>query len=360
MLEEKSVRRYSQLRTELEVNRAVEESRIKAVDPAYSETNPLSELTKSLIDEINGKFKGDYGRDIYGKKINALQRQDVARAMIIAEQRYGILDQISANLTEKVLWHFSLDSRRDAPFLSISTRAGLFSWQQLIRDPLKEYFVGGRGRWSDLSSPNPVTRSDAKLELLLADGSGPVKLKLSVLPEDLGARWSLRGSSIYRSENRELLSKLNAILEDYTKRLDWMERYQTGWTVLPLDEKQIEEIRNELSIYYDLKPSTLDPLRQQRLLRGTDDFIETSRTDYPVRVYSIRCSECGRIAKFDIKEQLGSKAPKDWNGDSRLLRTPRPATDVCNDILSRAHRASSCTKQRMDGINPRTGLTESL
>jgi len=360
MLEEKAQLRRSRAKVEVAIEKEIQYKRLKSLDRAYDWDNPLSGLTQDIIDELHGKSKGEYASRIYGKKLTVLERHDVARAMVVAEQKYGLLDRISANLTEKALWDFSLDGRRDAPFLTISTRGGAFSWKQLLRDPLKDYSLGGRGRWSDVPGSEPIARKDSKLELLLADGNGPVKLKLSVLQGDQGLRWSLRGSSVYRAEHRELLSKLNAILEDYAERLRWMQQYRDGWAVPAVADEQIKKIEHELSIYYDLKPRALDQLRQRMLLAKTDEPIEINRRYSPVRIYLIRCSECGRVSKLDIKECLGSRVPKDWSKRSDLLYTPSLALEDCNPILSEAHRASSCLREQMEGINPRTGSTVDL
>lgn len=355
LMQEKLELSYFLAKQSLEIDRKVELSRLRKLDPAYSEDNLPSELTDGILRELRDETSGYYGSKLYGKHIGDLERHDVARAMVLRDLPPRLFDPISLNLTQRALWDFSLDERKNAPFLTVSTRRGAFNWGQFVRGPLRLHLEDGRG-WETNNPPTgyDAVRGDMKIELLVSGGR-PVKLKLSVLSEERGLRWSLRGSSIYSTEHRELLSRLNAILDDYSLRLKWMEQYRDGWAVPRLSDGELANLRETLSIYYQVPSGALNPLKQRMLLMGAPERpMEIQRSGRAVRIHTVRCQECGRVARFDIQEQLYSGDSTNWTKLSELY-IPTVPLEETEKILRRAHLASPCLKERSMGTNGRTG-----
>lgn len=321
------------------------EEKFRSLDHGYHSHSPISPRIKGLISELQGDVKGSYRmrvRDPHGKDVPADLRVDVARAMILSESRFGLFDEISANLTEDVLKDFT---DWDSVLFSISSRGGYFTWDQLTNDPLTDHFRPGREFYSE--DDEPVGRDSVILELKLKKGS--VKLFLEVTTNGSGLRWRTRGSSMLKSAHKKLVADLNDVLEDYSNRLDWVREYREAPSLPGYTASEVERVGNSIKHFYKEQAPGLDFLKAGVYLG--DQF--TAMDDREARIYPVRCMSCQRAVDLEAVSDLdGSKR---WTGSgvkdglhiSEII--PKPA----RPILRSLHSASGCKDS--EAVSARTG-----
>lgn len=332
---------------ELERRRVAEELQEKefqSLDHGYSSSNPLSPRIKGLISELKGDVKGSYRmrvRHFHGKNVPAELRVDVARAMILSESESGLFDEISANLTEDVLKDFT---DWDSVLLSISTRGGYFTWEQLTNDPLSDYFRPGQEFYSD--EEDPIRRDHAILDLKLKGGS--VKLLLKIAPDGKGLSWKLRGGSKLKAAHKKLLADLNDVLADYRNRLDWVREYQEAPFLPGYTASDAERVGESIKHFYTQAPE-LNFLKSGVYL--DDQF--TAMEDGRSRIYPVRCLSCSRTVALECLSDLRGEGKWSGSGVKDGLHISEIVPKPARLILRELHRASGC--EDSEAVSVRTG-----
>jgi len=271
----------------------------------------------------------------------------VARAMILSESESGLFDEISANLTEDVLKDFT---DWDSVLLSISTRGGYFTWDQLTNDPLSDYFRPG---WEFYSNEeDPIRRDHAILDLKLKSGS--VKLLLKIAPDGKGLSWRLRGGSKLKAAHKKLLADLNDVLADYRNRLNWVREYRKAPFLPGYTVSDVERVGESVKHFYTQRTPELNFLKSGVYLDDQFTVMEDGRS----RIYPVRCLSCQRAVALECLSDLRGEGK--WSGSgvrdglhiSEII--PKPA----RLILRALHSASGC--EDSDAVSVRTGKLASL
>jgi len=336
--------------------------RIKAIDPGYDFEPTLSHDTQKtlqiLLDIPSSMSEEERGFRSMGimsyrgtlfpsdqKLMSNLQRRNVAKAMVLSEIEFGFFDLICAQDLKTAFSTLGGEATFSGTALTVGgkyrSKFGPLSWDEFLAGPLSSYFLPTR----NMVSPEGVERPD--LMLTLDTPQGKVYLELAVKAVGTpGLRWYTRSLSGFKKEHAKLVDKLNASLDDYAERLNWLELYKSAPVKEGLSSSQLHTVKAEFNTFYKSSYAEYSGL----LLRGIsfgDDPLVFDRTS---RGYILRCEICSRIAAIEMVSNYHIDN-RGWN-DPTLSRSTVVENRV-NKPLKRFHSESGCGGKT--AANPRTG-----
>lgn len=319
-------------------------AKFQALDRGAKPGERLSSTTLKALQEITGL---DSGKFFYR---GILQSQDtdspelrvkIARAMVLADREFGLLDEICANLLEDVFSSTYPGLR--AYCFEIPGELGFYSWKDLLRGPLKSYFLPGQ----DLLAQDGTRRESLRLKLKA--GKETVSMELAVDAVQ-GAHWRPTGLSTLKRPHLELISRLSAVMVDYSRRLREMDEYRTVPLIPELGYSTVEKVEQSLRLFY---PETSILIRN--LLRGGVSF-----GDDPVdliydreRGYVARCESCHRAVLIEL---VSNSMRADWI--SEVLYRNKSYESYPRKILALAHGKTGC--EGTHSVSSRTGAREPI
>lgn len=320
---------------------------LKKIDRGHDSI--ITKKTRDILRELNGEeLNRPYSASTYGKTESNRAQLEVARAMVLADREFGLLDPISLNLTREILDRFSgaetsiSYSHVPDDFKEYPLR---ISWTTFQTEVLKLYLLPGRNELSKTG----VARGGFRITLHVA--SGDVKLNLRVMIGGRGLVWSPRGLSALKKSHLKLIDELNGVLDDFAARLRWMELYKQIKPVPGLSLKQIESVRIAFGFFLrDPKALNLTCLRPG-LSFGDDPLILENREG---RAYLFRCELCAQPLGFEIVRDLSYSDSVDWTKPD-LYRNSTIENQVNSRILDYAHGGSSLLKPSAPEPDPCRG-----
>ena len=275
---------------------------------------------------------------------------DVARAMVLSEHEFGYLDPISLRLTKKIFddlaeggtYSFSGKSLRNGG--QSLQKFGPLSWDELLQGPMADYLLPGQY----MVTASGVERPD--LQLTLSTPQGKFNLELAVKAVgSLGLRWYRGSLLMLKKSHAKLLEDLNAVLEDYSKRLNLMERYRNEELKIGLSEAESFKLAHEIAHFYR------GGIPNYSIIRGGVSFgDEYLRLGDDERGYLLRCSDCSRILGLEIVQRFDRE--RDWSS-TEIFRN-RIIEHAANRELVSFHGRARC--QGIRAVSPRTGREAQL
>lgn len=289
-----------------------------------------------MLDELNCEKNsfGNYEDRGDSKRFSARDRQDVGRAMALAEGGFGLLDSISSNMVHNVFDRYSEEPT--LPRFTVKGRS--YGWKEIEKIFIGNYFLPGRQRLSD--GATRAIRDDFYLEM------ESLSLKLSVLKSG-GLQWSLRGSSFLKPNHRKILGELNSVLEDYDRRLKWSAEYRAGSFIPGYSRKDVRELQSSIHHFNGYDEPPMDWLRPGVAISGEYTKLKTNTT----RVYPIRCTQCQLVSRVEAFWPQ-SLTTVNWKKGKGIYRTSTIEGTICSKIES-LHRATGCEGNY--GIDSRSG-----
>lgn len=286
---------------------------LKALDPGFEAS--VSSRTKAVLREISGKEPLEpYSSSTYGKPQTATLCRDVGRAMVLADREFGFLDEISLNITRKILDNFS---GQEAEFSILNKGYGddwveyaKMDWTYFRTRVLRGYTLPG----SEGFSPSGKDSSD--LELILHTAKGNVQLGITINHMRSRLFWYARGLSAVKKSHRKLVDELNRALEDYASRLSWMEQYRSTPPKPGLSSADIARVRSALKVFFK-EPFDL-PMLEGGISFGPEPLILESGQS---RVYFARCTVCEKIISAEVMTNYSYSSSIDWTDPEFRGRT---------------------------------------
>ena len=317
--------------------------RLREIDPNYAVETFLPHGTLMVLKELTGfSDAAGYYRDcFYPTASSPSTRLRTARAMVLRDREFGLLDEIALSLLEAVFVDHYPGTRNYS--FELSTSLGGYSWSDLINygPRLKDYLLPG----SELLASDGTQRVLPQ-GLELKSLNDRVKLELQFLPSQ-GLRWSLWGTSRLKSGHRRIAAELNAVMDDYRLRLEAMELYRKAVPAPSHSEPVISFVLRELR---SLGITELDGLRGG-ISFGDEPII---LKDSDSRGFYARCRSCGMVIGLELVTDLigfsGGRSP-DWK-DPDIYRSTIYEYSV-NRKLSQSHLATGC--EGIEAESSRTG-----
>ncbi len=339
-------------------------TRIVELDRNFKIGRPLAGLTTFMLQELNGErelFNSYenlfYRRSAYRSVSSDLQTA-VARAMVLADRKFGLADEILLNLFMSEFELFAGHQHGSRFLFSDSERLSPEDFLEKLKSELLK-FDGHRPPQTAVTLADvsfyPQGRNPLALSLILEPvAEGVIQDENYIrVKRPLRIRWELRGiGAKLRRGAQRLEDGLNAVVADFERRLLWMEDYRTSSFHPPLDDTTIHKISAALEGDYasiehlDLKGG---------VWIGKEWFKVATRGDSRARAYPKRCVSCSQITELDFVV-LWSKNPREeiWDAGSSYKLVNQNAI---NSMLLQRHSESSCREHISQ--SSRTGGFES-
>jgi len=322
--------------------RAKKEAKLKSLDHGYADGNGLSEITRTIRDELLNGQGSFYAYSYYGTELSSEEKHDVGRAIVLTRSSWfprSPFDPIAKKLTRMALlenlplkgrWTaFSVDGRANVDIDTIFERSELFG--KIDRNMGGVRFEG-----------HPISiRTD----------KGSISLNLLVAQKNELFHWELRGKSKFNPSDRRLVRELNRIADDQRQRTAWAEDYQAAVALPGLTAVQQEELLAEFTRWSDSMPRTLPGARPG--VHFEDEHANRSGT----QVYAVRCDSCSRVSAYEIVYCVGDLIfqAEFSKSQSKHIRHREDVEHSVNSMLKRFHREAGCYS--VHGKSSRTGET---
>lgn len=340
--------------------------RIRTIDPGYDFEPTLSHETQktlqillgipsSMSEEERG-FRSSgfltYRGTLFPaepKLMSNLQRRNVARAMVLSEIDFGFFDAICVQDFEAIFSTLGSEATFSGTALTVGgkyrSKFGPLDWDEFLSGPLSSYLLPTRR----MVSPEGVERPD--LMLTIGTPQGKISLELAVKAVGApGLRWSTRSISGLKKDHGKLVDRLNAVLDDYAERLNWLESYRSMPVKEGLSPSQLKAVESEMNTFFrDSYPE------YSILLKGISFGDDPLIFDDNRRGYILRCETCSRIAAIEIISNYQFQNI-DWS-DHTLHRSMVVEKHV-NKPLKRFHSESGCSGK--NAVSSRTGGSTSI
>jgi len=308
------------------------------LDPDFRPQKMLPRQTRGILEQLQGRE----GAKDYYRFQDPLERMDpelmlnTARAMVLADRGYGLLDELCASLLEAT-FNSAYPGLRAYCFAMASSLGG-YSWQDLVRGPLASYFLPGR----DLIALDG-TRRELPSGLVLKHGKETVALGFRALP-GRGIHWAPRGLSRLKSSHINLVEKLNQVMVDYDDRLKRMDEYLTGPRNAGITSEEERELAELLRMFKGCDLTGLAPGKS-----FGDSPIYLDRTH---RGFHVRCESCGAPVELQIVRGSDSLSDEDWKNRHRSVHLTTYYSQVSNR-LAEIHSSRGCSGTT--AVSSRTG-----
>lgn len=322
-------------------NRDIREYRDR-IDPGAAAGQYLGHRTTRTLEELNG-IGSEHGVDHWSLfkvlDLSSTDRREIGRAMVLADRRFGAIDEIAWNGFLDAFKDFA--SHRDYSF-SVGREKKLSTAE--LRVFFESYFIPAGD--SGYSMPS------LRIKLRLKSNTVDLEFRTDALE---GAAWVDRSFTVRPARNAALLKELNGVLENFRQRLEWMERYRASKPLPGISDELRYAVSQALRESYRCGYPNLDSLRPGIYFEDEDFGV---KIDEGKRGFPGRCVACQQIVAFDVyrlpnyaysqKVEWSSKdAVAHWDSDDRL-----------DPLLQEAHRARGCKTRRY--ISSRNGKEMSL